>query len=298
MIIDIERKVRMKTKALLLSVALILVVTGASSPVFAYSGLISIDTVEAEAGDHVAVPIRLSNSDEPISGLTVPVQVGGPHATIDSVSFVGSLLPANFTYSLSPPTDFIDSVEITLIGYWETPTPTITATEGIIATLYLTVSPSAPDGSIPIDTFYAVDSFPAQGGGWVEQVRQLNASDQSGLITYFPEFDQGGIIVMSSTAIDDDLKGYGLPDEFGLAQNYPNPFNPVTTIEYYLPRASKVRLEVFNVLGQSVVKLVDGRRSAGRHLVDFNASGKPSGIYFYRLTHGEGTETRKMTLVK
>ena len=103
---------------------------------------------------------------------------------------------------------------------------------------------------------------------------------------------------MSPTAVDDDSKDNNLPSSFSLAQNYPNPFNPVTTIEYSIPQGSHVKLEVFNILGQSVVTLVDGHQSPGTYTVDFDAFNQPSGIYFYRLTHSEGAETRKMTLVK
>ncbi|HOD66261.1 MAG TPA: T9SS type A sorting domain-containing protein, partial [candidate division Zixibacteria bacterium] len=85
---------------------------------------------------------------------------------------------------------------------------------------------------------------------------------------------------------------------FELAQNYPNPFNPTTTISFTLPTPGDVTLEVFNVLGQRVAVLASGPYGAGTHHVEWNASGVSSGVYLYRLSAGEFTETRKMLLVK
>jgi len=89
-----------------------------------------------------------------------------------------------------------------------------------------------------------------------------------------------------------------LPDGFLLSQNYPNPFNPTTKIEFNLPTASDVTLEVYNVLGQRVITLVEGPQAAGLHSVTWNSvdqSGHTvsSGIYFYRLIAGDRVESRK-----
>ncbi len=74
-----------------------------------------------------------------------------------------------------------------------------------------------------------------------------------------------------------------LPKDFALEQNYPNPFNPTTTLSYALPADSKVRLTVFNLLGQTVATLTDGIVSAGYQTATWNAGLVASGIYFYRL---------------
>ncbi len=85
---------------------------------------------------------------------------------------------------------------------------------------------------------------------------------------------------------------------FVLRQNYPNPFNPSTTIEYSLKRPASVTLEVFNVTGQKVATLVDGRQKAGEHKVVFDAADLASGVYFYKLTADKVSRTRKMMLLK
>ncbi|MDI6804921.1 MAG: T9SS type A sorting domain-containing protein [Bacteroidota bacterium] len=89
-----------------------------------------------------------------------------------------------------------------------------------------------------------------------------------------------------------------VPQHFMLHQNYPNPFNPSTTIWYELPRASFVTFKVYNVLGQEVATLVNERREAGKHTVEFNAGGLPSGVYFYRLQAGSFTQTKKLLLLR
>ena len=89
-----------------------------------------------------------------------------------------------------------------------------------------------------------------------------------------------------------------LPDAFSLEQNYPNPFNPVTTISYSLPVSQRVTLTVFDVLGREVARLVDGRKTPGRHEVVFDASTLPSGVYLYRLEAGPYIETKKLLLAK
>jgi hypothetical protein len=89
-----------------------------------------------------------------------------------------------------------------------------------------------------------------------------------------------------------------IPVAFELYQNYPNPFNPSTKIGFALPRESKVKLEVFNVLGERVAVLKDEVMPAGVHVVEFNATGLSSGVYFYRLTAGDFVATKKMVLMK
>ncbi len=88
------------------------------------------------------------------------------------------------------------------------------------------------------------------------------------------------------------------PGAYWLAQNYPNPFNPSTTIRYTLAQAGQVSLKIFDLAGQEIATLVEGKQSAGEHHVQWQAEGAPSGVYFYRLQAGEKVETRKMILMR
>jgi photosystem II stability/assembly factor-like uncharacterized protein len=89
-----------------------------------------------------------------------------------------------------------------------------------------------------------------------------------------------------------------IPRSYTLEQNYPNPFNPSTAIEFSIPHSGMTTLNIFNLLGEEVEALVAGELSAGRHLVKWDAKGKASGIYFYRLQAGEFTETKKLILLQ
>ena len=87
-------------------------------------------------------------------------------------------------------------------------------------------------------------------------------------------------------------------DDYYLAQNYPNPFNPSTKINFGLEKACNVEITVYNILGNKVVTLVNGIKSAGNHVASFNASNLSSGIYFYKIVTNEFVQTRKMILEK
>lgn len=89
-----------------------------------------------------------------------------------------------------------------------------------------------------------------------------------------------------------------IPSDFELNQNYPNPFNPSTTINFSIPVEAFVTLDVYNAIGQKVASLVNEDKSAGTYNVDFNASNLTSGIYFYKISAGNFTETKKMILMK
>jgi len=88
------------------------------------------------------------------------------------------------------------------------------------------------------------------------------------------------------------------PAEFVLHQNYPNPFNPSTTISWQSPVGSHQTLKVYDLMGREVATLVDEYKPAGSYEINFDASSLPSGIYFYILTSGEFSATKKLVLLK
>lgn len=105
------------------------------------------------------------------------------------------------------------------------------------------------------------------------------------------------------TAIDENTRG-ALPKSFALRQNYPNPFNPSTKISYSLPSNSRVKIEIFNMLGQSAGILVNSEKSAGFYEINWNAENLPSGIYLISIkavgisSKESFTLTRKALLIK
>lgn len=88
------------------------------------------------------------------------------------------------------------------------------------------------------------------------------------------------------------------PSQITLHQNFPNPFNPATTINYRLPQASHIQIEIYSILAQRVAILFDGLQQAGEHAVVWDASDFPSGVYFARLEIAEKSESITMVLLK
>ena len=105
-------------------------------------------------------------------------------------------------------------------------------------------------------------------------------------------------INLSAITTVDDRKEQKFPSEFNLLQNYPNPFNPTTTIKYNIPQESFVHLKVYDVIGREVALLVNEEKLPGNYEVKFDASGLASGVYFYTLSTGSYTQTKKLVLMK
>jgi hypothetical protein len=89
-----------------------------------------------------------------------------------------------------------------------------------------------------------------------------------------------------------------LPLNYSLDQNYPNPFNPTTTIRFAIPEDNFVSIKLYDVLGNEVITLVNEQKQAGRYEMLFNASNIASGVYYYQISSGSFTQTRKLMLMK
>ncbi len=137
-----------------------------------------------------------------------------------------------------------------------------------------------------------------------EQTEQGNTT--SG--TVYTEDDWNILVTLTPLFHLTDVKPRLQPvqGEYVLSQNYPNPFNPTTDISYQLSSFSNVTLKVYDLLGREVATLFNGRQSAGRYSVTFNAGRLPSGVYFYNLSatpvndpsFGNFSRTQKMVLIK
>jgi len=89
-----------------------------------------------------------------------------------------------------------------------------------------------------------------------------------------------------------------LPKEFRLDQNYPNLFNPTTTIHFALPKASAVKLTLFNILGRAVAILVNEKLQPGEYKVVLDAKGLASGVYLYRIDAERFWDIKKIMVLK
>ena len=117
-----------------------------------------------------------------------------------------------------------------------------------------------------------------------------------GKIRIYPKgFRFGDLLNKPATETAD--KG-NIPDELNVLNNYPNPFNPSTTIEFNLPEATQVRIDIFNVMGQKVETIINKDMNAGSHKVEWNASGVASGIYYYKVQANGVQEVKRMILIK
>ncbi len=123
-----------------------------------------------------------------------------------------------------------------------------------------------------------------------------DAAQQDLADTLMHYFGPAGIWWQHTVSVDlDDLE---IPIDYVLSQNYPNPFNPATFIKFSIPKASNVRMVVYDALGREVAELINSQMNAGNYNLMWNAATKASGIYFYRLEAGNYVETKKMLLVK
>ena len=119
----------------------------------------------------------------------------------------------------------------------------------------------------------------------------------SGIITSITGGVDFGVIKFSQLTSLNTLSE-GNANEYWISQNYPNPFNPVTYLEFGISNLEFVSIKVFDVLGTEVAALVSEKRDPGNYTVEFDGSKFTSGIYYYRITAGSFTETKRMVLLK
>jgi hypothetical protein len=110
---------------------------------------------------------------------------------------------------------------------------------------------------------------------------------------------QCAVLQTSKSIVITDVNNTGeILEGFSLSQNYPNPFNPATNIKFSVPNDGPATLKVYDIIGNEVVTLWDQYLKKGAYNAGFDGSDFASGVYFYRLTAGDYTDTKKMTLVK
>ncbi|MBT8381637.1 MAG: T9SS type A sorting domain-containing protein [Ignavibacteriaceae bacterium] len=97
------------------------------------------------------------------------------------------------------------------------------------------------------------------------------------------------------SSVKNDSKQF---NDYYLSQNFPNPFNPSTNITFSIPKDERVSIKIYNPIGEKIEEIVNKEFTAGKHTLIYNASNLPSGIYYYRITAGSFTQTRKLLLLK
>ncbi len=148
------------------------------------------------------------------------------------------------------------------------------------------------------------------------QWRMVGELPESHIVEGFCATPEGNLVFTGNSNVPRSYDpGYMWAEEFGwesaaeeeaaamletisLYPNFPNPFNPVTEVAFDLPRTTAVTVTVYDMLGQQVALLASGVQTAGHHVVTFDGSALPSGMYFCRLQTADVTQSRKMVLLK
>jgi hypothetical protein len=161
------------------------------------------------------------------------------------------------------------------------------------------------DSNIFAGTFYnGVYLTANNGANWVQKNQGLPVGITTGALLILNNYIYAGTNQsVWRRPLSDILSGTNnisslIPNAFSLKQNYPNPFNQLTVINYQIPINSHVTLEVYDLLSREVASLVNEILQPGIYETRFDGSRLASGIYFYKLTAGEFTETRRMVLMK
>ncbi|MFW9940363.1 MAG: M4 family metallopeptidase [Candidatus Thorarchaeota archaeon] len=148
-----------------------------------------------------------------------------------------------------------------------------------------------------LDTVITGERYIQVFKGWDPQVPgYLEHANRVKILMDYPKSEMA---IWDDIAITNlSLLDMKFPKEFVLFQNYPNPFNPITTIKYGIPKPSQVSIEIYNLLGQKVVTLINKKQETGYHKIEFKADRLSTGIYFYVIRAENFYDIKKMLLVK
>ncbi len=146
-----------------------------------------------------------------------------------------------------------------------------------------------------LDSTTSIDSLIVPAGKlqlWIKyywHVRAINAGGSSSYSAVW-NFTPGLVGITNN--------GAEIPKVYKLYVNYPNPFNPVTKIKFDIPKSAYTEIKIYDNLGREIYTLVSEEMTAGKYETDWNASNYPSGVYYYKLTSGDYSDSKKMVLVK
>jgi subtilisin family serine protease len=260
----------------------------------------TINFTEANDDGFVIVKYQISNSSlEPLTGLHFGMLADFDLSAADTVEIVDGLkLAIHRSQGAGPMTGLV-----ALSGGWFSVRNNGTVKSGMTRQQQYTVLSThahQPDASAAGDKMIVLHSGPfslAPQGNISVAFAFVAADSREELIARAVRANERYDV---ATSVDDDGL---LPTKFELSQNYPNPFNPSTTIAFSLTSTTEVSLDIYNLLGQQVIRLADGPMSAGTHRIiwdgtDRSGSAVAAGVYFYRLTAGGSAESRKMVLLK
>ncbi len=204
-------------------------------------------------GDEVWIPLNIYPSENTVAGFNASINIDPSILTYTGEFKMGQSVPQDKNWYVAAKSDSKGTLRVAATDFSLNVTP-ITQ-EGAALLFKYIVNKNAKLGStslIDIKTQTVADN----------KMQKISSAVSGGKV----EITRMGSAVVT---------------EYALAQNYPNPFNPTTTVEFALPKDSKVNIEIFNILGQKVTTLFNGDQTSGYHQVSWNASNFGSGVYFY-----------------
>lgn len=210
----------------------------------------------------------------------------------DTKALKGGITPIALAGSPDFPVDWVDMSSLNVGG------------------LYPKIGPKLQDAATALGDIADCDCSDDMGDGIMDIWMGFVSKDLAQLLAGQEGYQK---VVLSGTLLDgtpfeatDCVKIVGKTEQPGL-QNpdgptlgpaYPNPFNPVTRISFFLPEAQNVRVAIYDVAGRLIDVLADGVADPGEHVLEWDARGKASGVYFYTLKTQDETLVRRMTLLK
>lgn len=199
---------------------------------------------------------------------------GGVNSSVNALAIMGGIIYAGGEFTTSNPSNPTSSISVNRIAKWDG-TNWSALGSGISGNSGCSVGALAVIGN----DLYAGGNFSTAGGVGANNIAKYSCSG-------------------TPTSVKDDRVDNVVPSNFKLDQNYPNPFNPTSTIRYYIPKASFVKISVYDILGRKVRDLLNEEKNAGTYEIIFDAKGLASGVYFYSIRTGEFIQSKKMILMK
>jgi len=267
------------------------VAAGAPSKDAVSIGAPQIAAAGTGASRRVTVPLTMDNTHQLVA-MDIPLRFGLP---TDGINLVNVEYASRVDYFDEKITNIDNEAKTVVMGLismaYDPNTPDLEVGSGPIA--YLTFDVTDPT----MESFTIASADIPTPAHQLIQVWHERGSDGQLTVRWNDDLDFSVTVPITSAS------AAPIPTEYALDQNYPNPFNAGTVISFALPEAGRVKVTVFNVLGQTVRVLADQEMDPGMQRVswdghDDNGLSAASGVYFYRISANSFTDTKKMTLLK
>jgi hypothetical protein len=227
-------------------------------------------SLSVRPGDTVWIPLNIYPNENIIGGFNALMQVDPKILTYAGQFKMGQSIPQDKNWYIAAKSDANGALRVAATDFSSDISP-ITEDGAALMFKYIVSS------NIKLGTSSQID---IKGQSVIDKNLQSMAS------------------TVKSGQVEVSRMGSEIATIYGLEQNYPNPFNPSTTIEFALPKDSRVEIKIFNILGQQMASLYSGVQTAGYHHVVWDASNYVSGVYFYVMNASSNSDGEKFQSVK